>query len=103
MYIVYIPCKNLNEARKIGRYLVQKKLAVCVNCIRSIYSIYKWKENIEESKEALLIVKTSNTKVKNVIDQITKLHSYNLPEIIGWKIDISTPEVSNWIKSELEE
>lgn len=102
MNVVYVPCKNKLEARKIARHLVSNKFAICINIINLVDSIYLWKGKVAESHESLLIIKTPQKLVDNVIAKIKKLHSYNLPDILSWKIDKTTPEVMNWVSEELK-
>lgn len=101
MNIVYVPCKDKSEARKIAKRLAEQKLAICINIIAPIESIYRWKRDVKESTEALLLIKTSQKLVDKVINQIRKLHSYSLPNIISWKIGKTTPEVEKWFEEEL--
>ena len=102
MNIVYVPCKDKVEAKRIAKKLVEQKLAICINIINPVDSIYLWKGKVAESHESLLIIKTYERLVGNVITQIKKLHSYNLPDIISWKIDKTTLEVEKWSGEELE-
>lgn len=101
MNIVYVPCKNTGEARKIAYSLIKEKLAVCVNVIPSVLSIYRWKGKIEDEREALCVIKTSERKVKDLFQIIRKLHSYSMPEIISWKIDNVASDVLMWVNDEL--
>lgn len=101
MNVVYVPCKDKTEAKNIARKLTTQKLAVCINIINPVESVYLWKGKVKESSEALLIIKTSQRLVDQAITQIKKLHSYTLPDIISWKIDKTVPEVEKWIEKEL--
>ena len=56
LFLVTVP--NMEEGKKIGRILVENKLAACVNIVPGLYSIYKWKGSIEEDDELLLLIKT---------------------------------------------
>lgn len=81
--LVYITTKNREEARKIGRTLVEEKLAACVNIIDGMESIYRWKGKIEEAKEAILIAKTPYHNVKPLTERVKKLHSYECPCVVS--------------------
>ena len=102
MNLVYVPCKDKTEARKIAENIVRQKLAFCTNIIHSIESLYLWNGKVEKSFECLLLVKTSQELVDLVINKIKKLHSYKLPVILSWQIDKTTKEVEKWIKDELK-
>ena len=95
--IVLTTAGSEEEAAKIARTLVERRLAACVNIIPQITSIYRWKENIEEAGEWLLIVKTTAANFERVRDAISDLHSYELPECICIRIEDGSPEYLQWI------
>lgn len=80
--IVYSTMGSYEEACQIARTLVDHKLVACANIIPSITSIYRWKGSIEEDSECVLLAKTSEKKVDEVIQKIRSLHSYEVPDII---------------------
>ncbi|MGF1669268.1 MAG: divalent-cation tolerance protein CutA [Balneolaceae bacterium] len=80
---IYITTKNKEEARKIGRALVEEKLAACANIIDGMESIYSWKDNIESDNECILIAKTVNHNVKKLTKRVKELHSYEVPCIVS--------------------
>jgi periplasmic divalent cation tolerance protein len=80
--IVYTTINNLQDARKIAHTLVDEQLVACVNIIPNIESVYKWKGEIEEENEYILIAKTVDENVKKTIDRIEHIHSYDIPDII---------------------
>lgn len=86
-YIFYVTVGSNKEARRIGRILVEEKVAACVNIINDINSIYMWKKKVEHDKEYLLLIKTTEEKSNMFIEKIREIHSYENPECIGVKID----------------
>ena len=95
--IVYTTTSSKEEARKIARELVERKLAACVN-IHPIDSIYEWEGKIEEDEEFALSIKTTTSKVPEVTGHIKKVHSYELPAIISWEIT-GEAEYMKWISA----
>jgi periplasmic divalent cation tolerance protein len=85
------------EARKIGRALVDRLLAACVNIIPQIGSIYRWEGEIEEAEEWLLIIKTTGAAFERVRDAINELHSYEVPECISVSIENGSLAYLNWV------
>ncbi len=57
MKLYYITLNTPDEARQIGRDLLEKRLAVCVNWF-PITCLYRWDDAITEEPEIVLIVKT---------------------------------------------
>ncbi len=94
--IVYITAGSMDEAKSIGRVLVEERLAACVN-IFPITSIYRWKDNIEEAGEFVMLVKTVADKVKDIEKRVKQLHSYEVPCIISFKLDSGSEDYLKWI------
>src|ERR1035438_8185849 len=86
-----------DEARRIADALVERRQAACVNIIKGIESIYRWKGKTEESQEWMLLIKTTAAAFDNVCATIRELHSYELPECIGVAVAQGTPDFMNWI------
>ncbi|MHA1282851.1 MAG: divalent-cation tolerance protein CutA [Promethearchaeota archaeon] len=101
VYVYFITTGNLNEAKKIARVLVEEKIAACVNIVQNIISIYEWKGNIEEDNEFLLILKTNGVKGELLEKRIKKLHSYEVPECIGFKIEKGSEKYLKWVNDVL--
>ena len=96
MKLVYVPCSNEVEAKKIGGTLVEEKLACCAN-ILPINSIYPWEGKIQEDSESLLLMKT-NSDYETVKNRIEELHSYEIPAIAAFDIEINK-KYENWSNS----
>ena len=97
-YIFFVTVPNIEEGKRIAKILVENRLAACVNIIQKIFSIYWWKGKIEEDNEHLLLIKTTDEKKEILIKEIIKVHSYDTPECIGFKIDRGSEKYLNWIK-----
>lgn len=80
--VIYSTTDTLETARTIARSLVKEKLVACVHIVPKIESIYRWRGNIEEANECVLLVKTSERNVQKTIQKIRSLHPYEVPEII---------------------
>ncbi len=101
-YIFLVTVPNVEEGKKIAKLLVETKLAACVNIIHNIISIYRWKGEIEEGKEYLLLIKTIEENNERIIQKINEIHSYDTPECIGFKINIGLEKYLNWITEVVE-
>lgn len=101
-YIFLVTVPNIEEGKKIAKLLVESKLAACVNIIHNILSIYRWKGEIEEDNEYLLLIKTIEENNKLIIQKINEIHSYETPECIGFKIEMGSEKYLNWITEVVE-
>jgi len=98
MIIVYVPCKNKEEAQNIAKNLLGKKLIACANLFDS-QSLYFWKNKLENTPETILIMKTQEKHYNEIKKQIKQLHSYELPAIIKFNVE-PNKEFEEWIKKE---
>ena len=96
--VVLSTCGSKDEANRIARTLVERRVAACVNIISPVESIYRWEERIDNATEWLLLIKTSAEKAPVVCDAIRELHSYDVPECITIPIEDGSAEYLKWIE-----
>ena len=99
---VYITACSIEEARDIGQKLVEKNLAACVNLLGNMISIYKWGDKLEEDQEVVMIAKTRNTLMPELIETVNCHHSYDCPCILELPIQGGNQEFLSWIETETE-
>lgn len=105
MILIYITCENEKQAEEIGKKLLKKRLAGCINIIPKITSVFFWppkKGKLEEAKEAVLLVKTEDNKFKAVEKEVCKLHSYDVPFIGAIKLEKVHQPYLSWLRGELK-
>ena len=95
--LVLTTAASQEEARRLAKTLVERRLAACVNIVPNMNSIYRWKEKVEESNEFLLLMKTTESAVPKLRDAIQELHSYEVPECIVLPIESGSEKYLNWI------
>lgn len=85
------------EARRIGRTLVEERLVACANILPGVESIYRWKGDIETSPEVMVIFKTVTDNYDRLETRLRELHPYELPEIIALRPQTGLPAYLQWI------
>lgn len=86
-------------AVKISSKLVENRLAACVNIFSPVRSIYRWKGEIHDDREMVLMIKTMAHNFREVRDAIRELHTYELPEIIAYPVAAADERVLEWINA----
>jgi periplasmic divalent cation tolerance protein len=99
--VVLSTCGSAEEAAKIARALVEKKLAACVNVMPAVRSFYRWKDVIEDEQESLLVIKSSRALFNDLRVEIEKLHSYEVPEVIAVPVVDGSEGYLEWLDREL--
>jgi periplasmic divalent cation tolerance protein len=94
---VYVLFANAEEAERIGRTVVDERLAACINILGPVRSIYRWEGSIETADEVAAFLKTSQTEADALIIRIAGLHSYEVPCIVTWPIDKLLTSYADWL------
>jgi len=94
---VYMTAGSKGEARSIGKALVEAKLAACVNIIDPMNSIYMWEGELQEATEVVLIAKTTEGRVRELIEKFKSLHSYDCPCAVAIPILTGNQPFLDWI------
>ena len=84
-------------ARRIGRLVVDEKVAACVNILPQVESIYRWQEKVEETGETLALFKTTAERFEALETTLRKAHPYEVPEIIAFKAQQGLPQYLRWV------
>ncbi|HKE32338.1 MAG TPA: divalent-cation tolerance protein CutA [Candidatus Angelobacter sp.] len=100
--IVLTTTGSQEEAQKIARAVVERKLAACVNIVPRIESIYRWQDKVESATEWLLVIKTEAKAFERLRDSIKELHSYELPECVMVEVADGSKEYLGWIEDNVK-
>jgi len=98
--VILVTAVNQEEARKIGKGMVNAKLAACANIIPGIQSIYRWKGKVVKAQEVLIILKSTRPRYHALEKAIKAMHSYETPEIIALPVKEGLDQYIGWVRSE---
>ena len=101
--LVYTTYPSLVEAERIGRALLQRRLAACVNILPGMISHYWWQGAIERGEEVVMIVKTRASLAEGVRAAVKDMHSYPTPAILVLPIEGGEPGYIDWLMQETAE
>ncbi len=97
---IYVTVGDAEAAAAIGRAMVERRLAACANIIDGVRSIYWWQGNLEDDRQAVLILKTRRGLVPEVIAAVKAAHDDDCPDILEWPIASGNPDFLDWIRTE---
>lgn len=98
--VILVTVGNQKEAIRIGKEVVNAKLAACANIILGVRSIYRWKGKVVKAQEVLLILKSTEPRYSSLEKAIKAMHTYKTPEIIALPVKIGLDRYLGWVRTE---
>jgi periplasmic divalent cation tolerance protein len=93
----------METAERIGRALVEERLAASANVVPGVRSVYRWRGAVREASEALLVVKTTSARVAALAARVRDLHPYELPAVVALPVVDGSAAYLDWIVAESSE
>lgn len=97
VFVVLSTAASAEEGIGIGRQLVEERLAACVNVVPGARSLYLWDGALQETDEALLVIKTRRDRYPALARRIQELHSYTVPEILAMPVESGAQPYVDWV------
>ena len=96
--LVYMTTKDAEEASLIGKALLAERLVACVNIIPGITSLFLWENDIQQTKETVILAKTTVQHLDALVERVKEHHSYDCPCVVAVPIQEGNHDFLNWIK-----
>jgi len=97
---IYMTAGSMDEARDVGRVLVQERLAACVNIIPGVRSLFWWEGQVQEGDEVVMVAKTRKDLLDRLVERVKDVHSYDCPCVVAMPIQGGNPPFIDWIGTE---
>jgi len=99
---VFTTTEKKEDAEKIAKALVEKRLAGCIQIVGPIASTYWWNGNVETAEEWLCFIKSKKALYEKLEKAIKEIHPYETPEIIALPIVSGSKSYLEWLNNELK-
>lgn len=99
--IVMTTVASSEEGNRLGRVLVEERLAACATLLSTVHSVYRWQGKIESSAEILLLLKTASEQLSALESRLLELHSYQTPEFLVLGIEAGSHSYLKWLYESL--
>ncbi|HWP66219.1 MAG TPA: divalent-cation tolerance protein CutA [Candidatus Limnocylindria bacterium] len=96
--VVLMTASSEDEAHRLGRVLVDERLAACVNVLGPMRSIFRWAGAVQEEREHLLIAKARRADVERLTARVQALHSYEVPEVLALDVAAGAAPYLAWVR-----
>ena len=100
--LVYTTWPSIVEAEAVGRKIVERRLAACVNILPGMISHYWWEGKIERAEEVVMIIKTRAALAEPVRAAVKELHTYTTPAVMVLPVESLDPAYHQWIVTETD-
>jgi periplasmic divalent cation tolerance protein len=97
--MVFTTTESLAEAERLGRTLVEEKLAACVTILPGATSIYRWEDKLQETPEFQLLIKSRSGLWKRLHKRLKSLHACKVPELFAVKMQKADRQYADWLKA----
>jgi periplasmic divalent cation tolerance protein len=98
---IYMTAADKAEARKIARELVSKGLAACVNIFDNVNAFYKWDGALQDDVQIVMVAKTTENRVSELIEKVKALHSDDCPCVVSLPTSGGYQPFLDWVVEEL--
>jgi periplasmic divalent cation tolerance protein len=95
--VVLVTSPDVDAARRLVRTLVEESLAACGNIVPGVESIYRWRGEVREDAEVLIVLKTTAACAARVVARIPELHPYEVPEVLVMPVMAGHQPYLDWV------
>ncbi|MBF0623377.1 MAG: divalent-cation tolerance protein CutA [Magnetococcales bacterium] len=96
--IVWSTAPDDAVAEQLARSLVEEELAACVHVLAAGRSFYRWQGGLQRDAEAVLMIKTRTAVRERLVERLTELHPYEVPEILFTPVAGGAPAYLDWVR-----
>ena len=96
--LVWCPFPDRDTAARIAKSLLDEGHIACANIVPEVHSLFMWKGELDEGKEAVALLKTNSARLDGAIARLAALHPYEEPAIVGWCCDAAAPATAVWLE-----
>lgn len=95
--LIYTTFGSEADAKRVGRALVEARLAACVNIFPGMISIFEWEGALDEAGEVAMLIKTRSGLKQKTLDAAGQLHPYETPALLVIETSGGSDAFANWI------
>ncbi|MBI4439084.1 divalent-cation tolerance protein CutA [Candidatus Woesearchaeota archaeon] len=99
MISVYVTFKDREEAVKVARILLKKRLVACANLF-PVDSFFWWKGEVVDGSEFAMIAKAPKENFEHIREEVRSIHSYDVPCVVAWSVSEKEDEFFKWVQEE---
>ena len=99
--LILVTTDGRDDGERLGETLVVEHLAACCNVVPTVASFYYKDGQLQREHEALLLIKTLESRVKDVQKFVRKHHTYARLEMIQVPIEWADSPYLSWLEGQV--
>ncbi len=99
--LVFTTWPESTPVAEVARELLDAGVAACINCIPGVQSFFHWQGRLEQERECILLIKTTEARFPMLREQVLKAHPYELPEIVAVPVTAGLSGYLQWVRDSL--
>lgn len=100
--VVLVTTPEEETAARISKSLLDEGLVACVNIVRGVRSLYRWKRELCDDAEVLMIMKSHAARLEELVDRVVELHPYETPEVLSLPVTAGAAGYLSWVRDETQ-
>jgi periplasmic divalent cation tolerance protein len=96
LIVALVTVADAETGARLGRQLVEERLAACVQVIPGGTAIYRWAGEVHVDPQTQLIIKSARGRWPALRDRIVELHADDVPEILALPVVDGLPAYLAW-------
>jgi len=88
------------EAVKLVRELLDRRLIACGTLFPGARSLYRWQGKMADEQEVVLLLKSRSGRLDSLRAAFAELHPYKVPELLAIPVEGGLEKYLDWINSE---
>jgi periplasmic divalent cation tolerance protein len=98
--VVLTTLASEDEALRLVRALVERRLVACGTMLPGGRSLYRWQGKIADEREVVVLLKTRSARLEALKGAFEELHPYKVPELLALPVEAGLDRYLEWINGE---
>ena len=99
--VVLTTLSTVEDARKLVQALVHERVIACGTILPAGTSIYRWKNEIKEEAEVVVVLKTEASRWDALVAAVRERHPYEVPELLAFPVERGLQAYLDWLEQEV--
>jgi periplasmic divalent cation tolerance protein len=100
--VVLTTFADAEDARRVIRELLDRRLIACGTLLPAARSVYRWKGEVTETPEVVVLLKTDGARWDDLTAAVREHHPYEIPELLALPVDRGLEGYLAWMASEVD-